>query len=125
MRIEDAYNLLGVYHRNISEDDLREIYRIKLSKCRSDRERKQINLAYQMIRNFRSADHWGTFGSDSDVITYKKDTADNYGGAYKYKKSQKAGANSFWYSLVSFLRFFLMLCGILFIILFIFALISV
>ena len=67
MTIDDAFKVLGIRNKNISSDELQEIYKVRLSQCSGFNKKKseqQVRLAHQIVRNFRCAEDWkGASGS--------------------------------------------------------------
>lgn len=61
MDINEAYKILGIYDRSISSDELREVYKIRLSQCsgiNKKRNMRNIKLANQIVRNYRCSESW-------------------------------------------------------------------
>ena len=75
MTLEEAYKTLGIQNHNVSSDDLREYYEIKLSQVHGFNKEKQtqkIKLAHQMIRNYRCSENWvgsRKYSSPNDIST--------------------------------------------------------
>ncbi len=61
MDVDEAFRVLGIYNQNISSDELREIYQIKLNQNSGyfrKKEAEKIRLANQIVRNFRQTQNW-------------------------------------------------------------------
>lgn len=110
MNLEEAYKILGINNKNVSSDDLREYYQIRLKQVHGfnkDEQIRKIKSAHQIIRNYRCSEDW--VGSHS--YYYKNSTVSE---PVPVKKSLGS-------RLLSLLNLFLKVCGILFILLIIYS----
>lgn len=114
MTLEEAYKILGINYKNVSSDDLREYYQIRLKQVHGfnkDEQIRKITSAHQMIRNYRCSEDW--VGSHSSP--YPSNARASEPNSVK---------RSFGSRLLSFLNLFLKVCGVLFILLLIYAFIG-
>lgn len=110
MTLDEAYKTLGIHNENVSSDDLREYYNVKLSQVHGFNKEKQIQkikLAHQMIRNYRCSNNW--VGSSS----YASSGYTSSGSLYSTLKQPEGKGRL--HSILSFVRFALMFCGVIFI----------
>lgn len=112
MVLEEAYKILGINNKYVSSDDLREYYQIKLKQVHGANKEEQIrkiNSAHQIIRNYRCSENW--------VGSHSTSYPTNARASEPISVKRSLGSR-----LLSFFNMFLKVCGVLFIILFIYAL---
>lgn len=77
MDVDEAFRVLGIYNKNISSDELREVYQVKLNQNKgyfNKKKAEQIRLANQIVRNYRQSQNWigsthGSFKNTQNIVS--------------------------------------------------------